>query len=251
MSAFPAGYSFHLLTQVDSTNMYAMELVYAGLAGNGAVFFTNYQSKGKGQRGKEWISAPGESILMSIVLDTNRLTPSQSFRLSAAIALAVKDFIEFVTGAEICIKWPNDLYSGDRKAGGILIENIIKDGMLRWSVVGIGINVNQLKFPENLPNPVSLRMITGQVYDSQALAKQVAGFAERRWQQLLSGGWNEMISDYNKALFGLGQVKKLKKGSVVIPCKIKGVSHQGILVAGENDEWHFAHGEVEWLMPNP
>ena len=67
---------------------------------------------------------------------------------------------------------------------------------------------------------------------------------------MLAGGWNEIITGYNKALYGLGQVKKLKKGSVIIPCKIKGVNQQGMLVAGENDEWHFAHGQVEWLIPN-
>src|SRR5215218_4353057 len=81
MYAFPVEYRSHNSEQVVTTNMHAMELIYAGLAGNGAVFFTNYQLKGKGQRGKSWISEPGESILMSLVLDTNRLTPSQGFRL--------------------------------------------------------------------------------------------------------------------------------------------------------------------------
>ena len=248
MYAFPAGYSFYLLEQVDSTNMHAMELIYAGLAGNGAVFFTNYQLKGKGQRGKAWVSEPGESILMSLVLDTNRLTPSQGFRLSAAVAVAVKDFIEFVTGSVASIKWPNDIFSGDRKAGGILIENIIQNGVLKWSVVGIGININQLSFPEGLEKAISLRMLTGKVYDSQQLAKCLTGFVDQRWQHLLNGGWNDIIRLYNEALYGLGQVKKIKKGSVIIPCKISGVNKQGVLMGGENNEWHFAHGEVEWIL---
>src|SRR5690349_5898262 len=125
MSAFPAGYQFHLLEQVNSTNMYAMDKVYAGLAGEGDVFFTNFQSTGKGQRGKTWHSAPNESILMSVVLNTTRLSPSQSFRLSAAVAVAVKDFLQKLTTEKVYIKWPNDIYINDRKAGGILIENVL------------------------------------------------------------------------------------------------------------------------------
>ena len=250
MSAFPAGYSFNPLAQVDSTNMHAMELVYAGLAGNGSVFFTNYQTSGKGQRGKEWVSAAGESILMTIVLDTNRLTTSQAFRLSATIAVAVKNFIEFIAGSAITIKWPNDLYSGDRKAGGILIENIINQGSLKWSIIGIGINVNQPAFAAHLPKAISLRMLTGKTYDCELLAKQLTGFVHEQWELLLAGNWEQIFSTYNENLYGRGMVKRLRKGAVVIPCKIQMVNKHGLLVAGENEEWHFSHGEVEWLQ-NP
>jgi len=248
MPDFPSGYSFHLLAQVNSTNMHAMESLYAGLAVNGDVFFTNFQSQGKGQRGKSWLSEPGDSILMSVVLDSNRLTPSQSFRLSAAMSLAVKDFLQFFTSEEINIKWPNDIYTGDRKAGGILIENIVNNGLLKWSVVGIGINVNQLSFPGQLQQAISLRMLTGKAYDTETLAKQLTGYIDLRWQQLLAGGWTEIITAYNRALYGKGMIKKLRKGAVIIPCKIKSVNNHGLLIAGENDEWHFAHGEVEWLF---
>ncbi|MES2647772.1 MAG: biotin--[acetyl-CoA-carboxylase] ligase [Bacteroidota bacterium] len=248
MSAFPAGYSFNPLAQVNSTNMHAMELVYAGLAGNGAVFFTNYQTQGKGQRGKEWVSAPGESVLMTIVLDTSRLTTSQAFRLSATVAVAVKNFIEFISGSAITIKWPNDLYSGDRKAGGILIENILNQGSLKWSIIGIGLNANQTGFSTDLPQAVSLSMLTGKTYDCELLAKQLTGFVDAQWQQLLDGNWERILATYNENLYGRGSVKRLKKGAVTIPCKIQKVDNHGMLVAGENEEWHFSHGEVEWLQ---
>jgi BirA family biotin operon repressor/biotin-[acetyl-CoA-carboxylase] ligase len=247
MSAFPAGYSFYKLPQVSSTNMYAMERLYAGLAGNRDVFFAVHQLQGKGQRGKEWHSAPGESILMSLVLDSSKLAPSQSFRLSAAVALAACNFLQHLVGEEISIKWPNDIYWGDRKAGGILIENLLNAGTFRWSVVGIGININQAGFPVDLPNAVSVKMITGQTYAAEALAKELCGHIEDRWQQVLQGKWPEMLEEYNQALYGRGQIKKLRKGNAVIPCVIKGVNSHGVLVGGENDEWQFQHGEVEWV----
>jgi BirA family biotin operon repressor/biotin-[acetyl-CoA-carboxylase] ligase len=247
MNAFPAHYRYHLLAEVNSTNMYAMEQVYAGLAVNGDVFFTSFQSEGKGQRGKSWHSGPGESILMSIVLDSSSLSTSQTFRLSAVVAVAVKEFLEAICGTEIFIKWPNDLYSGDRKAGGILIENVIQNGSLKWSIIGIGININQQTFPPSLLNAVSLFMLTGIKYDSEQLSKKLCDFVEQYWQLLHAGGWASILHIYNHSLYGRAQVKRLRNGPVVIPCKIQRVDENGTLVAGENDEWHFTHGQVEWL----
>ena len=248
MIAFPHAYHYHLLAEVNSTNMYAMERIYAGMAVHGDVFFTEYQSQGKGQRGKSWKSAPGESILMSIILDSSPLAASQSFRMSAAIAVAVKEFIEFVTGQSFLIKWPNDVYQGDRKAGGILIENVLNGGNLKWSIVGIGINVNQESFPGGIANAVSCYLLTGKKYDSSELAQTLAGFVDHYWTLLISGGWQEILTRYNDALYGRSEIKRLRKGPVVIPCKIRRVDESGMLIAGENEEWNFRHGEVEWIF---
>jgi BirA family biotin operon repressor/biotin-[acetyl-CoA-carboxylase] ligase len=248
MIAFPDGYRYHLLAEVNSTNMYAMEQVYAGLAVNGDVYFTEFQSQGKGQRGKSWHSGPGESILMSIILDSSPVPASQTFRISATVALAVKEFLENETGKAFSVKWPNDLYTGDRKAGGILIENVMKSGSLRWSIVGTGVNINQESFPEGLQNAFSLRMLTGETYDAIELSKRLAGYIDAGWKQLLQGQWPQILGKYNESLYGRGQVKKLRKGPVVIPCKIQRVDDNGMLVCGENDEWHFRHGEVEWVI---
>jgi BirA family biotin operon repressor/biotin-[acetyl-CoA-carboxylase] ligase len=215
---------------------------------NGDVFFTKFQSQGKGQRGKSWHSGPGESILMSIILDSSPIPASQTFRISATIALAVKEFLENETGKPFSIKWPNDLYSGDRKAGGILIENVMKSGNLKWSIVGTGININQEFFPPGLENAVSLKMLTGKTSDAIGLSKNLVGFIDACWNQLLQGQWPLILAKYNKSLYGRGMVKKLRKGPVVIPCRIQRVDENGMLVCGENDEWHFRHGEVEWVI---
>jgi BirA family biotin operon repressor/biotin-[acetyl-CoA-carboxylase] ligase len=248
MKDFPAGYSYHLLAEVNSTNMYAMEKLYAGLAENGDVFITDFQSAGKGQRGKTWHAAPGESILMSLILASGQLTTSQTFRISAAMAVGVKFFLEDLTKHSFSIKWPNDLYQGDRKAGGILIENVVNNGRLRWTVVGIGLNINQQSFPPELPNAISAAMLTGEMYDCRNLAKRLCAYLNEQWKGLQNGGWPQTLQLYNNALFAKNEIRKLKKGSVVIPCRIKAVDGHGHLIAGENAEWQFTHGEVEWLF---
>jgi BirA family biotin operon repressor/biotin-[acetyl-CoA-carboxylase] ligase len=247
MSAFPHNYTFTHLPETNSTNLYAMEQLYAGLAAAGNVFFADYQLAGKGQRGKTWQAFPGESILVSVVFDTSKLAPSQSFRLSAAMALGCKNFLQSLTGEDFEIKWPNDLYWHDRKAGGILIENVMNMGSWKWSVVGIGINLNQLQFPPELPGAVSLKMITEKSFVAAEQAKVMCGFLDAMWQSLNQGEWPQILQDYNKALYGRGQVKKLKRGPAVIPCMIRRVNDHGLLLAGENEEWRFEHGEVEWL----
>jgi BirA family biotin operon repressor/biotin-[acetyl-CoA-carboxylase] ligase len=247
MYAFPDGYSFEILPQVDSTNLYAMQRVHAGLAANGHVFFAEEQTQGKGQRGKTWHAAPHESILMSIVLDSSKLSASQSFRLSATMALAAKQLVETLVPETVFIKWPNDIYIGDRKAGGILIENVMNGGTWRWAVVGIGLNINQSSFPAELPNAVSVKMACGQPHNCAGLAKQLCDFFEHQWQRLLAGEWATILEEYNSALYGRGQVRKLKWGSVTTPCLIKRVNEQGVLLAGEREEWRFEHGEVEWV----
>jgi BirA family biotin operon repressor/biotin-[acetyl-CoA-carboxylase] ligase len=253
MYAFPDGYSFEILPQVDSTNLHAMRQIHAGMAVNGQAYFALEQTEGKGQRGKTWHAAPNESILLSIILDSTKLSPSQSFRLSATMALAAQELISSLVTQPVFIKWPNDIYIGDRKAGGILIDNVMNGGAWRWAVVGIGLNINQISFPDHLPQAISTRMACGAEFQCETLAKQLCGIFENRWQQLLLGNWPTILSDYNHALYGRNMVKKLKWGSVVTPCVIKRVNEQGVLLAGENEEWRFEHGEVEWvdLLPLP
>ena len=109
---------------------------------------------GKGQRGKIWTSEKDANIILSIVINPEPLQLSQQFQLSACVAVAVNDFFTKYAGMQTKIKWPNDLYWQDRKAGGILIENIVSTHQLiinnwEWAIIGIGININQTSFSLN------------------------------------------------------------------------------------------------------
>lgn len=125
-----------------------------------SVVLTFRQTQGRGQVGNKWESEPGKNISMTVVLRPRRLGASRQFAVSMAISLGVKDFISKHTeGCEI--KWPNDIYVGDKKISGILIEHDIAGAYVGRSLCGIGVNINQYEFLSDAPNPVSLWQITG------------------------------------------------------------------------------------------
>ncbi|HSC54838.1 MAG TPA: biotin--[acetyl-CoA-carboxylase] ligase [Phnomibacter sp.] len=250
MNALSIGHSFEVFNTIDSTNMYAMSCIREGMAVHGAVYFAHEQYSGKGQRGKTWWSAPGENLQMTIVLQPLQLASSQHFRLVVAVALAVHDFLEHHSFHGWFIKWPNDLYWGDRKAGGILIENVIQEGKWRWAIAGIGVNINSTLFDKSLPNPTSLAQVTGLRYNTEDMARNLCSFVEKRWQQLnRSSEWPSMLRAYNKVLYGAGYPQKLRKENITTAYKIVRVNEHGDLIAGENQEYQFKHGEVEWVLP--
>ncbi|HSK12404.1 MAG TPA: biotin--[acetyl-CoA-carboxylase] ligase, partial [Phnomibacter sp.] len=177
----PIGHPFEEIATIDSTNLHAMRQIHAGMATHGQVYFAHAQLAGRGQRGKQWWSAAGQNIAMSLVLDTTKLASSERFRLSATMAMGVLDRLRHIAPGNWSTKWPNDIYHDDRKAGGILIENMMKDGRWWRAVVGIGINMNQHSFPGHLPNPVSLYMVSRQRYQCAAEARAICDAIEVRW----------------------------------------------------------------------
>jgi BirA family biotin operon repressor/biotin-[acetyl-CoA-carboxylase] ligase len=242
------GSQFEELSTIDSTNLYAMQKIHAGLASHGTVIFAHTQVAGRGQRGKQWWSVAGQNIALSVVFETLKLASSERFRLSATVSMGVLDWLKNLAPGDWKTKWPNDIYHDDRKAGGILIENIMKGGRWSHSIVGIGMNMNQHSFPGHIPNPVSLFMVTKKMYACAEEARHICVFLEKRWQQLNEGGWPQLLEEYNENLYGRGKICRIKKESAVIPCLIKGVNGQGQLIAGENGEWAFEFGEVSWIL---
>lgn len=236
------------LRATESTNNYAMALIHEGLAQHGKSVLAYHQTGGKGQRGKIWQSPAGESLSLSIILQPSFVKPSQGFQLLATIAVAVATVLENYIGAETSIKWPNDLYWRDRKAGGILIESIIKGTDYIWAVAGIGINVNQSSFPPVLENPVSIKQITGREVDIKQLALEIKEQVLTALEQLKQNGFNDLFNSYNKKLFSKNKIRKFKKGSRVFETLVQGVNPQGQLITGLNGEECFSFGDVEWKI---
>lgn len=270
-----------ILESVDSTNNYAMARVRTGLAKHGDGFFAMTQLKGKGQRGKTWITERGTNIIITLVMRPQGLQLQQQFQLSIAVALAVYDFFAHYAGDETTIKWPNDIYWRDRKAGGILIENSIvsressdvnreatgmnadagaasrteevlttDDSRLtaswQWAIIGMGININQTFFPADIRNAVSLKQITGKDHDVIELAKELCGHVQNRFEQLLTG--KNLLQQYNDHLFKKEQTVTFKKGTRVFEGVVKGVNNWGELIVMTALEEHFGFGEIEWLL---
>jgi BirA family transcriptional regulator, biotin operon repressor / biotin---[acetyl-CoA-carboxylase] ligase len=239
---------FTILDTVDSTNNYAMGRVHAGIADHGMLWFTKEQTAGKGQRGKTWTMEKGKNIAMSLVLKPPRLQITNQFYLNAAVALSCFEFFLKYAGNETKIKWPNDLFWGDRKAGGVLIENILQGNIWKWAVVGIGININQVKFDEFLINPVSLKQITGKTYNTVDLAKELYALLMKNLTGLKTMDVVKLMEQYNEHLYKINKKVILKKEGIKFETVIKEVSAQGRLITVDAIEREFAFGEVEWII---
>ncbi|MBP6144352.1 MAG: biotin--[acetyl-CoA-carboxylase] ligase [Sediminibacterium sp.] len=167
------------LPLVDSTNIYAMAQIKDGLAKSGSCFRADFQTHGKGQHGRVWESTKGQNLLCTYILELKQLdslkkwSPTHQIGFSAAIALGIRSFFDGYTNGDTKIKRPNDIYWRDRKAGGILIENLVRGTEWTWSVVGIGININQTVFSPDAPNPVSLKQITGRDWEILSLQESL------------------------------------------------------------------------------
>ncbi len=244
----PIGDLFISLDSVESTNNYAMAQVHAGMTNHGATYFTSHQTAGKGQRGKSWNTKAGESLAISIVIVPEPLLLSDLFLLSAAFTLGCYDLVNHNTTAGCSIKWPNDIYINDRKAGGVLIENLIHGYEWQYAIAGFGLNVNQTQFPGTLPNPVSLKQAEGKDYDIPSLAKSFCKFIEARLIQLKNRGDDRILAEYNAVLYKRNAVVKLRHRNIVFETMIKGVTRQGSLVTQNFIEQHFNWGEIEWVM---
>lgn len=247
----PLGSPFIELSSVDSTNNYALAKIREGLAGHGTVFFTYEQTAGKGQMGRQWLSEKGANIALSVVIQPKPLQIPQQFQLSACIAMAACSFLTEYAGEEIRIKWPNDLYWKERKIGGILIENIIggTEPAWQWAVAGIGININQTLFPDALPNPVSLKQITGKRFATKKLAEDLCVVMNKYFEQLRSEGFDAIYKEYNNSLYKLNEAVRLKKGNSVFQTTIKGVTESGALITNNTVmEEQFSFGEISWIV---
>ena len=247
----PIGHSFIELESVDSTNNYAMAQAVAGMASHGTLFFAHEQWAGKGQRGRTWTSTPGENIILSAVIEPVALGSAQVFALSTCVALACHDlFSRYAGAASTRIKWPNDLYWDDRKAGGILIENSFRGERWALSIVGMGININQVRFPESARNPVSLRQITGQSFDAMELARELGTCLDLRYAELSAGGADRLLAAYNARLYKRNETVRLKKENAAFDTVVVGVSPMGELMTRDVLSRQFTFGEVEWVIPD-
>ncbi len=217
------------------------------MAQPGSAVFAHHQTRGKGQRNKQWQSAAHQNIAISIIVNPAPLSASQTFLVSMATALAVQRFYQQYAGEETTIKWPNDIYWRDRKTAGILIENTWQGTDWKWCVIGIGININQTKFGEAEGKAVSLKQITGRSFVPLALSKELCTYLQAFLNELIVSPAG-IEASYIKALYKLNETVLLKKDGRTFSALIKSVTPQGQLVVQTAVEELFSVGEVEWVI---
>jgi BirA family biotin operon repressor/biotin-[acetyl-CoA-carboxylase] ligase len=217
---------------LPSTNSRASELLKSGEMPEGSVVQSDFQTAGKGQRGNKWESEAGKNLLISIILYPESILPAEQFLLSMTISLGITDFLDkYISGSKI--KWPNDIYFGNDKIAGILIENTIIGEQTESAIAGIGLNVNQEDFPATINKPVSLKMITGENYDTRLCLEQLIGPLDIRYKQLLYGDRNRLRADYISRLYRYKEWYTYKKEETVFTGRISDVLPDGMLLIEE------------------
>ena len=238
-------YHYNITT---STNDDARDAKYR----DGDIIWADFQTAGRGQRGHSWESRAGENLTFSVVLEPTFLPVAEQFVLLEAVALSLHDFFALY-GVATSVKWTNDIYVGDRKAVGILIEHSYSGGKLARTVVGIGININQIEFSEDIPNPVSLSLLTGKKYDLEELLSTFEKCLAVRYSQLKNGEWDTLQSDYHSVLYRRDEqhIYALPDGTRFKGI-IRGVKPTGDLVVehenGEKKSYLFK--EIEFVVVN-
>jgi BirA family transcriptional regulator, biotin operon repressor / biotin---[acetyl-CoA-carboxylase] ligase len=239
------------LQSVDSTNSYLFNLAKEGAMVEGTVLTAHQQTQGRGQRNHQWTSQEGKNLICSILLIPNFIPPDKQFQLSKAIALGVWDFVKqrIPTAYHAKIKWANDIYVGDKKIAGILIENTIRGNALGYSVVGIGLNINQLEFDSNLPNPISLAQITHQKYDLDECLASLCQSVENYYDKLKNGFLDEINTLYINNLYRYNEFHWFEVNHEKIYRKIVDVEQIGFLVT-EDKSGHkerFDFGQIRCI----
>ena len=230
---------------LESTNNYAANLLLEGKLESGTVILAGNQTAGKGQRGASWDSEPYKNLAFSCFLKHDMLALSRHFYLNQVISLACLSFLnEQHPGFRI--KWPNDLVFNNSKIGGILVENQLAGELIKSSIAGIGINLNQTEF--GAYNAVSLKSLSGRDYDLRESAIQLCMQLESWYRKLLLGKLDEIRRAYLDQLWLLGEETRFRDASGEFNGTITGVDELGqLLVAGKEGIKAYQNKEIAFL----
>jgi BirA family biotin operon repressor/biotin-[acetyl-CoA-carboxylase] ligase len=240
------GHSLVFMPECHSTNDEASRLVQSSNTLEGTVVITNNQTGGRGQRGNTWVSESGKNLTFSVLIKPSFLLVKDQFFLNIAFSLGLFDYLRAVLGAEVKIKWPNDILVNGRKICGILIENHIQAQHIQHSIVGIGLNVNQNKF--EVSTATSMSMEKGDAFILEEELPKLLLFLEKRFLQLRSQDFKQLTADYLACLYWIGEKHFFKNKSETFEGTISGIDSVGKLkVESEAGTKFFDIKEIEFL----
>lgn len=213
----------------DSTNTFLREIQRKNIFFENLCLVAYKQTKGRGQRGAGWISEPGKNLTFSLLFRNMELPANEHFKLNAATSLALLESLQKTGIKDLSVKWPNDILSGNSKIAGILIENNLKNGKIKDSIIGIGLNVNQENFP-GLPKAASLKSLSGKDFDLDSLLKILVEEIEASFEGFKNQKIKDVLEKYHTHLFRIGKVSEFELPSgESFSGTIRGVSMEGKL----------------------
>ena len=236
-----------IYSTLDSTNKEAHRLLANGPIMNGLTLIARQQTDGRGQLGRIWIAQPDTHLAMTIIYQPVNLTPDKLPTLGMKISLGIARTLQSIEPTfQPRIKWPNDIYAGLKKLSGILIENALAGNRVQHSIIGIGINVNEDHFPPEIPNAVSLHILTGLKYNPDDIAIAI----RKHVLEILEDESNSWKKEYDQCVFGKGQSFAFISGEHSFEATVTGVSLEGHLLLEQSDgvSKSYASHEVKWVL---
>jgi BirA family biotin operon repressor/biotin-[acetyl-CoA-carboxylase] ligase len=231
---------------MPSTNQFAQQIIAKTKPIDGTVIITDHQTAGKGQGANTWNAEAGKNITCSMIYDTSFIEARQPYFLNMAVANSLIDLLgDFLPEDELKIKWPNDILFGGLKLAGILLENTVQGSHLKYSVIGIGLNVNQAEF-KDLPHASSMSLAAGRTFDIGKVLESLCVKMEKQILRLKSGETRSIHTAYNERLFGKGKEMTWTEGERIftgVPIEVN--SSGQMLASVDGREFVFDYGEVK------
>lgn len=240
------------LNETESTNSYAINLLKNVNLVEGTVIYAEKQSAGKGQRGNVWHAHPSMNLTLSLVIKPGFLSIGKSFYLSKITALAIYDLLtELLDNSQydIKIKWPNDMLVNSKKVAGILIENGFKEQNIIYSIVGIGLNVNQTFF-QYLPLATSLNILTAKNFSLDVVMNRLFVYFEKWYLCLREQKYKEINATYLKNVYGLNTICSFEQDGKTFKALVKDINENGFLVLEDEEKQikQFDIKGIKWLF---
>ncbi|MFA7380885.1 MAG: biotin--[acetyl-CoA-carboxylase] ligase [Bacteroidia bacterium] len=236
-----AGTQLIELETVDSTNAELARRVAREQVPEGTVIHTQRQSHGRGQAGNLWQSEANNNLTFSLIIYPGNILIREQFFLSMAVSVAIYRVVRRYV-SNCFVKWPNDIYIGHNKLGGILIENALQGEKIKHSIIGIGLNINQKTFSRELPNPTSLALATGKDTNTADLLQEVLNELDACLLQLRAHNFKALKDEYLAALYRWKQPYLFEINGEREEGIIQGVSDTGelqVLINGEVRQFQF------------
>ena len=249
MKALYTGKNIIHLKEVHSTNRYTAEMLSNSVPiADGSVIMADFQTAGKGQLAAIWESMPKENLLLSVYYRPHFLKIADQFMLSIAISLAICDFLKKYI-ENVTIKWPNDIYVGNQKIAGILIENSLQQDVIKNSIIGIGLNINQKTFSADTKNACSLSQLTGLQYDLQQMLQILCECIEERYESIKNEDYQSIRLAYLEQLYRFQHPAKYMINDQIQIATIEGVDEFGRLALAFDCRIHyFNNKEITFII---
>ncbi len=241
------GIKVYHFEELDSTNEYAAKLIAKKSPMEGTIVSTDYQTKGKGQYGRKWAAQKNKNITLSVILKPG-IEVSHQFYLTMMVSLAIVETLKKYILPNATIKWPNDIYVREKKICGILIQNFISGNNISNSIIGIGLNVNQVEFNPSIPNPTSVAIEAQGLVDLEDIKTALISSLNQYYRKFKQNPI-QLKKSYLNAMLGYQEKRSFMVDQEIFSGTIVGVDEIGRLCLKQNEDVKkFTLGEIKMII---